>query len=106
MTTFWMLAGMAVLTFLIRASFLVFGRGLRFPAWLHEALHYVPPAVLSALVVPMALAPRGTLDIGWDNAYLAGTLAAGLVALRSRHTLLAIVAGFVVYVLWRLVFAG
>ncbi|MGL1334906.1 AzlD domain-containing protein, partial [Vibrio parahaemolyticus] len=50
---------MLAATLLIRASFLVFGQRLAFPDWLNRALHYVPAAVLSALVAPMALAPAG-----------------------------------------------
>ena len=53
------LAGMVVVTYGIRLSFLVFGHRLTFPRWLERALRYVPAAVLTALVVPMALAPQG-----------------------------------------------
>lgn len=96
--TIWLtIAGMALLTVLIRASFLVFGQRLSFPAWLNRALHYVPAAVLTALVVPMALAPQGTLDLSPANPYLIGTLVAGAVALLTRRTLLAIVVSFALY---------
>lgn len=95
------IGGMMLLTVLIRASFLVFGQRLAFPDWLNRALHYVPAAVLSALVVPMALAPAGTVDISLHNAYLPGIIAAALVAWKSGKTLLAIVISFVVYGVWR-----
>ena len=95
------LAGMVAVTFGIRLSFLVFGHRLGFPAWLESALRYVPAAVLTALIAPMALAPQGALDLSTANAYLPGTLASALVAFYSRHTLSAIVSGFVVYGLWR-----
>ncbi len=58
-------------------------------------------AVLTALVVPMALAPQGAVDLSLHNAYLPGTVAAVAVALISRQTLAAILGGFVVYGLWR-----
>lgn len=95
------IAGMIVVTYGIRLSFLVFGHKLSFPARLSRALHYVPAAVLTALIVPMALAPQGAIDLSPGNAYLPGTLAAAAVAFFSRHTLAAIVSGFVVYGLWR-----
>ena len=95
------ISGMMLLTVLIRASFLVFGQRLAFPDWLNRALHYVPPAVLSALVVPMALAPAGTVDISLQNAYLPGIIVAALVAWKSGKTLLAIVVSVVVSGLWR-----
>ena len=99
----WALAliGMVAVTYGIRLSFLVFGHGMDFPRWLERALRYVPVAVLTALIVPMALAPQGAVDVSLHNAYLAGTVGAVLVALRTRQTLAAIVGGFVVYGLWR-----
>lgn len=95
------LAGMVAVTYGIRLSFLVFGHRLGFAPWLERALRYVPAAVLTALIVPMALAPQGPVDVSLGNAYLPGALAAALVAFFSRHTLAAIVSGFVVYALWR-----
>jgi branched-subunit amino acid transport protein len=95
------LVGMVVVTYGIRLSFLVFGHRMAFPGWLERALRYVPAAVLTALIVPMALAPQGSIDVSLHNAYLPGTVAAVAVALWSRQTLAAILAGFVVYGLWR-----
>lgn len=95
--------GMAILTYGIRASFLVFGRHLVFPGWLERALHYVPAAVLSALIVPAALAPAGTIDLSAGNAWLPGALASAAVALWSGRMLAAILAGFLVYGGWRYV---
>lgn len=93
--------GMALVTFPVRASFLVFGQHLEFPPLLRRALHYVPAAVLTALIVPMALAPQGEMDLSVGNAYLIGTLVSGAVAFATRKTLLAISVSFVVYALIR-----
>jgi branched-subunit amino acid transport protein len=103
MNTDWALTlgGMVVVTYGIRLSFLVFGHSVKFPPWLERALRYVPAAVLSALIAPMALAPQGAIDVSLHNAYLPGTIAAVAVALWTRHTLAAILGGFVVYGLWR-----
>jgi hypothetical protein len=95
------LAGMVIVTYGIRLSFLVFGYGITFPGWLERALRYVPASVLTALVVPMALAPLGAIDLSWQNAYLPGTAAAIVMALWKRQTLAAILCGFAVYGLWR-----
>ncbi len=94
--------GMAVATFPVRASFLVFGNRLDFPPLIRRALQYVPAAVLSALIVPMALTPKGSLDLTFGNAYLIGTLVAGVIAFATRKTLLAIVVSFAVYGVMRL----
>lgn len=95
------LGGMVVVTFGIRLSFLVFGHRLRFSAWLERALRYVPAAVLTALIVPMALAPQGAVDVSLHNAYLPGAVVAAVVAFFSGHTLAAIISGFVAYGAWR-----
>ncbi len=95
------LAGMVVVTYGIRLSFLVFGHRLTFPGWLKRALRYVPAAVLTALVVPMALAPQDAIDLSLHNAYLPGTVAAIALALWSRQPLTAIVGAFAVFGLWR-----
>ena len=95
------LLGMVVVTYGIRLSFLVFGHGTTFPNWLERALRYVPAAVLTALIVPMALAPQGAIDVSLHNAYLPGTIAAIALALWTRQTLAAILGGFVIYGLWR-----
>lgn len=97
----WTLLGMIVVTYGIRLSFLVFGHGLAFPAWLERALRYVPAAVLTALIVPMALAPQGAVDVSLHNAYLPGTIVAAVVAFVTRNTLGAILSGFIAYGLWR-----
>ncbi|POZ63141.1 AzlD domain-containing protein [Chromobacterium alticapitis] len=97
-----LIAGMLLATLSVRASFLIFGQRLAFPAWLNRALHYVPAAVLSALVAPMALAPAGRIDLSWHNAYLVGTAVAIAIAWKNGKTLLAIVISFAVYgaLLW------
>ncbi|OWY40911.1 branched-chain amino acid transporter [Xenophilus sp. AP218F] len=97
----WLIVGMLAATLLTRASFLIFGHKLAFPRWLDRALHYVPAAVLSALVAPMALAPQGQIDLSWRNAYLVGTLVAVAVAWKHGKTLLAISVSFVAYGLLR-----
>jgi branched-subunit amino acid transport protein len=92
---------MVLVTYGIRLSFLVFGSRLQFPVWLERALRYVPTSVLTALIAPMALAPQDVVDLSAANAYLPGAIVAALVAFWSRHTLAAIVSGFVAYGLWR-----
>jgi len=93
--------GMFAATFLVRASFLVFGHGLRFPPAVVQALGHVPVAVLTAIVVPEAVAPGGQLDLSPGNPYLVGTLVAGLIAWKSGRTLLAVVVSFAVFGLVR-----
>ena len=98
----WLLIlGMAVITFLIRYSLFAWP-DLRFPPVLRQALHYVPIAVLTAIVVPGMLMPDGRqLDLSLDNAHLLAGLAAILIAVLSRHLLATIGGGLLVFFLLR-----
>lgn len=89
--------GMFAVTFLIRASFLVFGQRLRFPPAIVRSLAHVPVAVLTAIVVPEAIAPGGQLLLTLTNPYLIGTLVAGLIAWKTGRTLTAVMLSFVVF---------
>jgi branched-subunit amino acid transport protein len=93
--------GMFAVTFLIRASFLVFGHSLRFPPAVVEALGHVPVAVLTAIIVPEAIAPGGQLDLSPANPYLVGTLFAGIIAWKTGRTLTAVSVSFLVFGLLR-----
>jgi branched-subunit amino acid transport protein len=89
--------GMFAVTFLIRASFLVFGQRLRFPPAIVQSLAHVPVAVLTAIVVPEAIAPGGQLQLSLANPYLIGTLVAGLIAWKTGRTLTAVMLSFIVF---------
>lgn len=93
--------GMAVATFAVRASFIVFGQKLRFPAAVVRALAHVPVAVLTAIVVPEATAPGGQLDVSPGNPYLVATLVAAAVAWRKGQTLAAVLVSFSVFAAMR-----
>jgi len=93
---------MGVLTYALRLSFIgLLGRHTLQPrVW--RALRLVPPAVLAAIIVPALVLPAGQLDLGPDNARLAGGVVAGLVAWRSKNMLLTIGAGMGVLLAWRM----
>jgi branched-subunit amino acid transport protein len=87
--------GMGIVTYAIRLSLVALLGRIEVPPLVRRALRFVPPAVLSALILPELLLPGGVLDLSLGNArLLAGTLAA-LVAWRSRNALLAIGIGMV-----------
>ena len=89
--------GMFAATYVTRASFIVFGQKLRFPPAVVQALGHVPVAVLTAIVVPEAIAPGGHADLSLANPYLVGTLVAGLVAWKTRRILAAVLVSFAVF---------
>ena len=81
------------LTFGIRFSLIyLFGR-LEIPEALRRMLHYVPPAVLSAIIFPELFMTNGSLDISFSNIRLLAGLAAIVTAWVTRNTLVTILAG-------------
>jgi len=87
--------GMGIVTYAIRLSLIALLGRIEVSPLVRRALRFVPPAVLSALILPELLLPGGVLDLSLGNArLLAGTLAA-LVAWRCRNALLAIALGMV-----------
>jgi branched-subunit amino acid transport protein len=84
-----------LVTFGMRFSFIyLFGR-FHVPETMRKALHYVPPAVLSAIIFPELFLRNGALDVSLENTRLVAGLIAVLVAWFSKNTLLTIIAGMV-----------
>ena len=84
-----------LITFGMRFSLIyLFGR-FQVPDTMRRALHYVPPAVLSAIVFPELFLRNGVLDISMANTRLLAGLVAVLVAWFSKNTLITIIAGMV-----------
>jgi branched-subunit amino acid transport protein len=101
MTYWWLILGMAAITFLMRYSLFAWPN-LRFPPLVRQGLQYVPTAVLTAIVIPGMLLPDGEhWQLSLTNAYLlAGVVAIGIAAL-SRNLLATIGGGLVVFFLLR-----
>ena len=55
----WMIAGMMVVTFGVRYPVLALVGRTELPPALLEALKFIPPAVLTAIIVPAVLMPQG-----------------------------------------------
>jgi branched-subunit amino acid transport protein len=103
MKTWIAIIGVAAVTFLLRASFIVFADPHRFPAAFRRALLYVPPSVLAAIVLPGLLLVNGTIDLSSHNPrWIAGVLAIAAAA-RFRSALAAIATGMTA--LWLLQWA-
>ncbi len=84
-----------LITFGMRFSLIyLFGR-FQIPETMRRALHYVPPAVLSALIFPELFLRQGTFDLSLANTRLLAGLAAIVVAWFSKNTLITILAGVI-----------
>jgi len=96
-----MLVG-GLITFAIRFSLIyLFGR-IHVPETMRRSLHYVPPAVLSAIIFPELFLHDGMLNLSLDNTRLLAGLIAIVVAWFSRNTLITIVAGMIALFLLQL----
>jgi len=85
-----------LITFGMRFSFIyLFGR-FEVPETMRRALHYVPPAVLSAIIFPELMLRDDVLNISLDNTRLLAGLVAILVAWYSKNILLTIIVGMLV----------
>ena len=92
-----------LITFGMRFSLIyLFGR-FEVPVTMRRALHYVPPAVLSAIIFPELFLRNGVLDISTGNIRLLAGLVAVLVAWYSKNTLLTIVVGMLALFLIRII---
>jgi branched-subunit amino acid transport protein len=94
MTAFWILIlGLALTSFLPRASFITLLARWPVPQPLQRALRYVPAAVFSAILVPELVLTAGAVHVGFDNPRLLAGIIGGAIAWRTRNTLITIVAG-------------
>ena len=82
----WTVIGMALVTYALRASFMILPPHVETPPLLRRALRYVPAAVLTAI-----WAPEVVLSPGYEQ--LAAAAVAITVAWRWRATFATIVAG-------------
>ena len=101
-----MVAGMALVTFVIRYIMFPISGRFTFPKLFERGLRYVPPVVLTAIIVPSVLMPNGgALDLKLNNPYLIGALAACVIGGVFKNLLLTIVLSMVVFLGAQWVFA-
>jgi branched-subunit amino acid transport protein len=94
-----------LITFGMRFSLIFLFGKFEIPATMRKALHYVPPAVLSAIIFPELFYHSSQLDVSFGNTRLLAGITAILVAWYSKNTLLTILAGMIALLLLQ-VFIG
>ena len=95
-----MIVGIGIATFLIRFAPLALLARLDLPEWLRQALRYVPPAVMAAIIAPPLFFAGGAPTIGPELPRVAAAALATAVAWRTRSTWLTVVLGMLA--LWGL----
>lgn len=87
------IVGLALITLLTRAFFLLPARELPLPAWLQQGLRYAPLAALVAVVAPEVVLTQGRLIGTWQDARLPAVLVASAYYFWRRGILGTIVSG-------------
>lgn len=82
-----------LITFAIRFVLIYLYGRFEVPETMRKALHYVPPAVLSALIFPELFIREDVLNLSLDNHRMIAGLVAIVVAWFSKNTLITILAG-------------
>jgi len=88
-----------LLTFGMRFSFVYLLGKYEVPETMRRALRFVPPSVLTAIVVPELVMRSGQLDFSLTNFRLLAGVIAILVAWKSKNTLLTIAVGMLALLL-------
>ncbi len=95
------IAGMAAVTLLVRYPLLALLGKISLPEPIFRALRYVPPAVLTAIIVPAVLFKGDQLVISYTNDFLVAGVVSVFVAWRSKNLLLTILVGMATLLVWR-----
>jgi len=96
--------GLALLTVLTRAFFLLPERELPLPEWLQQGLRYAPLAALVAVVAPEIVLTNGELISTWKDPRLPAVLVASAYFFWRRGILGTILSGTAVLLILRLGF--
>ena len=97
-----LIGGMALVTFLIRYPVLALVGKIDMPKRVLDALRYVAPSVLAAIVIPVVLLPNNRpIQQPADAIPLVATLLAALVMWRSKNLLATIIIGMAAFLILR-----
>ncbi|KJK24455.1 branched-chain amino acid transporter [Burkholderiaceae bacterium 16] len=96
------LAGMAVVTIVTRALFLMAGERVTVPDRIQRALRYAPAAALAAIILPDLMTWHGHFTIAPGNYKLVAGAVALVFYLLTRRMVGMIAAGMAVYTALRL----
>jgi branched-subunit amino acid transport protein len=92
--TLWLIiAGMAFVTIMNRAGFILLSGKFSLPAAVQRALKYAPAGALAAIAVPDIFMSHGQIDVSLDNVRLIAGLFGFAIAVLARSTMPAIIGG-------------
>lgn len=93
--------GLCAVTVLTRSFFLLTPSRFEFSNSIKRALRYAPTVAIAAVIAPDILMHQGRVDFTWHNSELFAAVAAVLVFLWRHSFIWALLAGMVVFTLFR-----
>lgn len=87
--------GMAAVTFGTRFASAMLFRRTGVPVWFERWMRHVPTGILTALIVPTLLLPKGYLEISIHNHYLLAGLVAILATYLFRNAIVTMSLGLI-----------
>jgi branched-subunit amino acid transport protein len=97
MTLFLTILAMGLVTYALRLSLIGALGKIEMPELVIRALRFVPPAVLTAIIVPEVLVSESRLDISLGNDRLLAALVATLIAWRTKNVVLTVIMGMAAF---------
>ncbi len=94
-----LIVGMMAVTFFNRYVLFAFANRISLPKGVQKALGYVPIAVLSAIIAPVVLMPKGEFAFTVDNAYLIAAIVAIVISWWRKNMLLTVFSGMTIFAL-------
>ena len=92
---FFIIMGMAAVTFFTRFASAVLFRQTGVPTWFERWMKHVPTGILTALIMPALLLPKGYLDISIHNHYLLAGIVATVAMYLFRNAIVTMSLGLV-----------
>lgn len=102
MNMFYLVTGMALVTFGVRYILLPLSGRISLSERMQRALRFVPPVILTAIIVPAVLYPNGQpLQLCLTNSYLLGAVATAVIGKVSKNLLITIGGGMACFALYQ-----
>ena len=90
---FLIIVGMTLVTFATRFTCVALFSKTGIPGWLERWLKHIPTAILTALIVPALVLPKGQIDLSFNNHYLLAGIVAGVVAYKTCNIVVTLTTG-------------
>tara|TARA_B100000749_G_scaffold280455_1_gene276748 strand:- start:186903 stop:187226 length:324 start_codon:yes stop_codon:yes gene_type:complete len=88
------IAGIAIGTYLVRCSFILFHEYIKLPRFIKKGLPYLPVAILPALISPSIIFHVGQVHWLYGNERALAACTALLVSYKTKNMIATIVVGF------------